>query len=590
MSAAALGCSSCHRNVPGFRRHPDGTASCQRCARQADSLAEMAENTARAAAVVAGIAPEVPGDVAVVLIERVTPRRHHRAQLAEALEADPECLTRGGSTAPWMVDHLIAELTAAGATRVRPQCCAWCATTKWVSLWRDGRRICTTCDQRLRVERCGRCGQDRPVCTRDPDGSSICASCRMLDPARFEACSECGTVSAVRRRTPGGPVCDHCARRPRGTCSSCGRQATIVSGLRRDQPRCGRCTPRGQRPCDRCGRTMRIVEVWPTGTACTSCYYKVLDAKSICEGCGARRRIDPRNRDGRDLCSDCAGLAAWFVCRDCGDEARLPADGRCRHCQLIARLADVFGDADGASKELSSLRLALATTERPRAVLRWLAGGHTRQVLAGLVSGQLALTHEALDALGNSKALDHLRQVLVATAALPGRDEELARLEAWIDVTVAAVDNDEDRRLVEAFARWWILRRHRQRAARKGESGSTTHARTKILAAVRLLAWLRGHERALATCCQPDLDLWVVSGPAGRTHAADFVKWAVRQRQAKPGLRIVRRPDAMPGRTVEVDQQLRRARRLLTDDSLELRDRVAGLFVVASRDVVEVGR
>src|SRR6266702_2671609 len=55
----------------------------------------------------------------------------------------------------------------------------------------------------------------------------------------------------------------------------------------------------------------------------------------------------------------------------------------------------------------------------------WLGSGSCER-------GYRPLTHTALDELPDSKTLRHLRSVLVATGALPARDEHLAQLERWI--------------------------------------------------------------------------------------------------------------------------------------------------------------
>ena len=60
-------------------------------------------------------------------------------------------------------------------------------------------------------------------------------------------------------------------------------------------------------------------------------------------------------------------------------------------------------------------------------------------IVRELATAQRALTHAGLDELPDSKPVRHLRSVLVATGALPHRDEHLIRLEHWITVTLADV-------------------------------------------------------------------------------------------------------------------------------------------------------
>ena len=61
----------------------------------------------------------------------------------------------------------------------------------------------------------------------------------------------------------------------------------------------------------------------------------------------------------------------------------------------------------------------------------WLTSPSTVPGVAA-AAGRIPLTHQALDGLPQSRALAHLRQTLVAVGALPGRDEEMTRLEAFL--------------------------------------------------------------------------------------------------------------------------------------------------------------
>ena len=91
------------------------------------------------------------------------------------------------------------------------------------------------------------------------------------------------------------------------------------------------------------------------------------------------------------------------------------------------------------------------------------------------------------------------------------------------------------------------------------------------------MAWLRGHDRSLASCTQGDIDLWLTGAPV-RRHAAEFVSWAVKRRLAS-GLKIKTRQASMPTRVMSSDEQTRLVQRFLTDASIALLDRVAGLLL-----------
>ncbi|MGH3898042.1 MAG: hypothetical protein ACRDTA_07250 [Pseudonocardiaceae bacterium] len=67
----------------------------------------------------------------------------------------------------------------------------------------------------------------------------------------------------------------------------------------------------------------------------------------------------------------------------------------------------------------------MAATDRPATVLQWLTRSTAATVLSELGHRQRPLTHLALDELTPSKPIEHLRSMLVATEALPQRDEQL---------------------------------------------------------------------------------------------------------------------------------------------------------------------
>src|SRR5680860_834437 len=102
---------------------------------------------------------------------------------------------------------------------------------------------------------------------------------------------------------------------------------------------------------------------------------------------------------------------------------------------------------------------AILATSTPRTALNWLRGGAGAAVLADLAAGTTAIRHAALDANPRRRGADYLRHVLVAADVLPARDEPLARLEAWVAITVlSGVEPPEHRRLLHAYATWQVLR------------------------------------------------------------------------------------------------------------------------------------
>ncbi|MEW6474300.1 MAG: hypothetical protein AB1679_18770 [Actinomycetota bacterium] len=564
-------CAACGRHQTPNRRRPDGRALCHTCVRRQDAATEASALRIDIAELVAALEPHLEQDVIVEAIRRAARDLRQTRWLADALAGGPAPLL-GTSTGPAVVGRLVAELQTVGALTVTPPTCCRCGTTRRLRERLAGQRICTPCASKLkRSEACSRCGRIQPINNRLPDGTGLCAACRLA--LTIEECASCGRVAKVARRAAdGGGLCGRCVPpRPLVTCSICGRTLPGY-GIRNGNPRCQTCAKR-RTECARCGHRAMVAVVWPEGPVCTTCRYKTLESRGLCVGCGQVRRIDPRNRNGQALCSDCAGLPPLSVCEECGVEARRYAAGRCFACSLRRRLDQLIG----AAPALDGLRTTLAASSSPRACLRWLANAETRQVLGAMAAGDLPLSHEALDDLPPTKSLRHLRHVLVAAGVLPERHDDTASLEAWIDAQLNLMEQAEDRRVLEAFARWWVLRRYRGRVARRGAS-SMSHARTTIREAIRLMAWLQSHGRTLATCTQADVDLWL-AGPPGRRGARDFLRWACRQRLAKD-VDIVRRPDPTPGRSADADEQAALARRLLVDDSFPLNIRVAGIMLL----------
>ena len=132
------------------------------------------------------------------------------------------------------------------------------------------------------------------------------------------------------------------------------------------------------------------------------------------------------------LCANCtiADPTIWKTCPTCGDSGQLLAQD-CSRCRLRRRVDELLTDADGTVRpELHTLHEALVGVDRPATALSWLSRSAAIAVLGELAAGTRPLTHAALDELPASKTLAHLRAVLVATHALPARDEHLTQLEA----------------------------------------------------------------------------------------------------------------------------------------------------------------
>ncbi len=206
--------------------------------------------------------------------------------------------------------------------------------------------------------------------------------------------------------------------------------------------------------------------------------------------------------------------------------------------------------------------------------------GRTRAavILAKVAAGRTAVTHQALDVHPNRRAADYLRHMLVAGGALPARDEALARVELWSREVLDAIDEPADRRLVQAYLAWRILRRLRRRSETSPGPGTVTAgARHRVLAVVAFLAWLRRHNLTLASCGQGEVETWLATGPAAYD-VRDFLAWAAGRNHCHaldiPG------PQRKTGTATSPDQRWELIHRLLHDETLDLTDRAAGCLLL----------
>lgn len=561
-------CATCGAERPVCTRTAEGAPVCGLCRRRQLAAERTACLHGDAAAVVAGWLGGVDAAVVRRAVEAAAINLRQAEWLAAALVEGPAVL-QGSTTAPPVIDRLVAALSAVGVAGVAAPCCVRCGRREWLSQRIEGHRACQPCAQASRVEVCVRCGKSKPVTVRDATGAAVCSPCHRGDRSRWTPCARCGNVRPTGRRLEDGSGwCPSCIRRV-AVCSICGNER-FCAGIGEGRPRCDACSAR-RAACSWCGRSARVSVVWASGPVCATCRYRGLEAKAVCDGCGELRRPDPRHPSGR--CADCVGLPAFNVCSACGLEDRIYRAGRCVRCELLAAVDAV---ATGAATDLSMLRATLASTDRPRAVLRWMETPFVAGALARIAGGEIPLTHAGIDELGANLAVTRLRGVLVQCGLLPERSEVMAGLEAWIDLQLAGITDAEDRRAVEAFARWRVLRRARDRA-RRIEPATTKSARRMVSRAIEFLAFVRAHGRTLSDCTQADVDLWL-AGPPARRHVHDFVVWARRHHLCGP-IDVPVRPQAWPTREMTGAELRAVVARLLADDGLRVAERVAGLFV-----------
>lgn len=497
--------------------------------------------------VVGVIAPAVSPEIVTAAVETAVPRAGRRRELAWALQDRPELLTGAGADAPApCVLRLIDALCQVGAAGIVRPPCPHCGRVIPLVKRRAGRWLCRNCVAKSRAVPCARCATAREPAARDEHGQPLCATCLISEPENLETCTGCGRRRRVAVRLADGPRCEACRPWKVLTCGICSRTAPCLISQTTGQPWCKACKQRWAR-CAGCGTVQPVRGGTAEAPLCATC-----------------TRPDP---------------GFWRTCPSCGQTGQLR--GRpCVRCNLRRRLRELLGDDTGQVRPgLQALHDNLVTYQRPTTVLRWLDKDTAAAVLREIGTGRRPLTHAALDELPDGKPIAHLRSMLVATGALPVRDEHLARLERWITRLIAEQTDPDQRQLLRRYGLWHLLRRLRGRLGDR----HTTHEQATVIqqhlrAAVTLLDWLTGRGLSLATCRQRDLDDWLADAQTRyRRDAGHLVRWTRTQKLTTLEFPAVRWDG--PGH-IDTEARWQQARRLLHDQTLKPEDRVAGLIVL----------
>ncbi|MBV9161955.1 MAG: hypothetical protein JO281_10490 [Pseudonocardiales bacterium] len=532
-------CSACGELRRVATRDHSGQPRCQRCPDE-----DRRDPIAVIVCQVAALDPAADPEVIAAAARRAASRPSHQQRLAWALENNPALLTGDGHLAPVpAVLRFIDLLCDSGIGGITRPACPGCHRTVRISKSLHGQRVCRTCIAKTRIEQCSRCGARREPATRDERGQPLCPNCLVTDPANLETCVGCGRRRRVHTRGPHGPLCGSCRSLPILVCSICGASAPCGISRLTGQPWCWACQRRSAR----------------------------------CTGCDQVQPIRSGTLD-QPRCGSCTQPESHPDCPACQDRHRV---GQCPDCRLDRRLRELLTGSDGAiHPALQPLHQALASTKPPGTALRWLTRPLVAAFLTEVSAGRRQLTHQELDSLPANPTLAHLRSVLVSTSTLRPRDEHMARLERLLHDLLATRTDPDQRQLLHRYAVWHLLRRLR----RRNNGKDTTHAqfavvRQQVRATIALLNWLATQQLTLATCRQADLERWLCRGEArNRQEAGHFIRWAAQQRLTG----LVFPATRWNGPTRALDDQARwdAARRLLHEDTLNTRDRVAGLLIL----------
>lgn len=570
---AAEPCSVCGSARQVAARDQHGRPRCTRCRPydSPDPVAAIAAHVSRH-----GHGPVPPGLEDVITSAIPSPFQRH--QVLWELDQRPVLLAGEGAHGSPRVNVLIRALLDAGAPGIVAPACPWCGRTVPLSYRRGEGRCCRRCYDRDRLETCSRCGQAGDVASRTAAGDPVCSRCFRHDPANHEQCSNCGRTALTVRRGDGTAWCRRCYRAPVATCSFCGRNKPchlVPAGT----PRCEHCSRRMRHaPCARCGNSRAVWTRTADGQPlCGSCSRE----RVPCSTCGKTRTVAARLPPG-PLCSTCyrKDPASFRPCASCGTIEHLYHHRLCIRCARREHLLSMLShDQGGMHAHAEAIFHVLAASD-PAPLMQWLTTSAAAGMLADISRTARPPVHADLDRLPPSKAVRHLRKILVAGGILPARDERLAELGRWVTLKTSQIGDPAERRAVRSFATWHHLRRLRGESARHNVTAEQAdYVHNEVRAAVTLITWLREHGTSLASCSQRDIDDWLAGGPGTCYHARTFVTWASSRGHA--GDAEIPRPARNETLAqLEEDRRWELVRSLLHDDAHAIEDRVAGLLVL----------
>jgi hypothetical protein len=291
------------------------------------------------------------------------------------------------------------------------------------------------------------------------------------------------------------------------------------------------------------------------------------------------------------VCVDCAGIAQDYHCSGCGTETEHYRQTTCARCSLRDDLTVLLrvDDARGSETTATKLLGALCGAQRPESILTWLRKPGVRDLLQGLATGEIPLSHEALDQEPNSLRVEHMRSLLTHHKLLPNRDHYLALFQRWLTSKLGDLDDADIQRPVESFARWHHLRRILSLSTDgKPTRGPVHSAKQEITETIKFLTWLKlTHGRTVASCVQADVDTWLADGPTTRHAIRTFFVWAVKNRTCTNITIGFRQAKTVP--LLTQGQRLAMLKACITDNIDTLQYRVAAtLLLLYAQPVVKI--
>jgi hypothetical protein len=336
------------------------------------------------------------------------------------------------------------------------------------------------------------------------------------------------------------------------------------------------------RDCARCGRRAGLAANWPDGPLCRTCFTKAARTYGHCGACGTSRLL-PGRRDQMPICRDCAGITRDFFCDRCRFEGLLLGGRLCERCTLTSKLTAALDDGTGhLSPALTPLFDALRSMGKPQAGLDWLSNNpQVSQLLAGLATGQIPLTHQALAGLPNWRTVAYLRDLLMSCGVLPAIDKQVLHFDTWLHHRLAGLAGQPYTAILRQHALWHQLARMRRKAQHQPLPPSAARtAMAQFSNAARFCAWLHDRGQNLAQATQADIDAWHAEArPSARQSLHAFLAWA-KSTGNLPRLALPPVRTAPGGTTLTAQARLDLLRRALTDDQAPVRTRAAACLLL----------
>ena len=349
------------------------------------------------------------------------------------------------------------------------------------------------------------------------------------------------------------------------------------------RPRKAEDPARWPAPCGRCDEHHQIVARWPDGGVCTYCYQKAKRTRGTC-ACD-HEGVLPGIVAGHPACRRCSGVVLNIDCRRCGIEDELYDAGRCWTCVLSDTVDRLLTNPTTGSiaDEIVPMATALKTMKRANSGLTWIRQKHVTAFLQDLAI-MPTMTHEAIDALPQSRTKEFVRGLLVEHGALPRRDLYRARYQEWSKEALDRVNDPVNRDIIRRYIRWQHLRRMNQMDS--VPQGTFLRSKQTVTVAINLVNWLADHGIELTELEQEHLDAWVNDGNTTRLMSDRFLGWAIKTRLVSPELKIRRHRRGTSPRMSALDQD-QAVQRVVNTQELTRRDRAAAILVLVFGQQIE---